>query len=53
MTTVNGTYSVIEAGKTGNRLGCSNIISSRMLLPLVIWHLTVPGFTHLMVLQKK
>ena len=38
--------------KLDNRLGCGNIISSRLLKLLVFWQLTMPGFKHLVVHQK-
>ena len=38
--------------KLVNRLVCGNVLSYSMLKLMVIWKLTVPGFTHLVVHQK-
>ena len=39
--------------KLENEMVCGNFISYQLINLLDIWQLTVPGFTHLVVHQKK
>ena len=53
MITKDRTYRKIEySNKLENKLGSGKFISSLFLNLMLIWKLTVPGFTHLVVHQK-